>query len=93
MKRLMSEVSGSKGKFTVKVSPIMQNRQLYKNLLEEFNEKTYKMQQKSRDLNKLFKKLILDLDASVTETEFIFQDEIKNLILEQQVLSKKYYFS
>lgn len=37
MKRLMSEVSGTKGKFTVKVSPIMQNRAVYKALLEEFN--------------------------------------------------------
>lgn len=86
----MSEVSGTKGKFTVKVSPIMQNRAVYKALLEEFNEKTRLMQLKSRDLNNLVKTLILDIDASVMETEGIFQDEIKTLIEEQQTLVKNY---
>lgn len=42
------------------------------------------MQKKSRDLKNFVKTLILDIDASVMETEGIFQDEIKNLIEEQQ---------
>jgi hypothetical protein len=60
-------------------------------LLEEFNKKTFKMQQKATDLNKLFKTLILDMDASVMETEQMLADEIKILIREQQIITKNYY--
>lgn len=40
MKRLMSEASGSKGKFNVKLTPMQQNKVMYKKLLEEFNQKS-----------------------------------------------------
>jgi hypothetical protein len=50
----------------------MQNRLLYKQLLEEFNQKTYTMQQKSKSLHRSMKQLILDIDGSVQETEKIF---------------------
>lgn len=49
------------------------------------------MQQKATDLNKLFKTLILDMDASVMETEQMLADEIKILIREQQIITKNYY--
>jgi len=64
--------SGLKEKLTTKSSPVMQNRLLYKQLLEEFNQKTYTMQQKSKSLHRSMKQLILDIDGSVQETEKIF---------------------
>lgn len=42
------------------------------------------MQNKAKDLNNLFKTLILDIDASVMGTEMIFQEEIKTFIEEQR---------
>lgn len=72
IKKGMSDSSGLKEKLTTKSSPVMQNRLLYKQLLEEFNQKTYTMQQKSKSLHRSMKQLILDIDGSVQGTEKIF---------------------
>lgn len=69
IKRIMSEASDIKERLTNKTSPVMKNRLLYKELLEEFNQKTFTMQQKSKSLHNCIISLILNIDESVQETE------------------------
>ena len=90
IKRNINESNEVRERTKNKSSPIMQNRLLYKQLLEEFNHKTRIMQQKSKTMHNCMRKLILDIDESVSETESIFREEISNLIDEQQKIAKAY---